>query len=62
MDQSRPNRIGSGKQLRDRDTDRAEEDDEFPITARYQRRRKISEGKRDNFPATIILETEEPDR
>jgi hypothetical protein len=35
--------------------------DEFPITARYQRRRQISEGKRDNFVNTIILETQLPE-
>jgi hypothetical protein len=35
-----------------------EQDDEFPITARYQRRRRISEGKQDKYPVTIVLESE----
>jgi hypothetical protein len=49
---------GSGKQLANVGNERSEDDDEFPITGRYQRRRKISEGKRDNTQNTVILETQ----
>jgi hypothetical protein len=35
-----------------------EQDDELPITARYQRRRRISERKQDNNSLTIVLESE----
>ncbi len=61
-----PNIVGEAQAVRSRRRmntasvvhDNSEQKDDMPITARFQRRRRIAEGKRDNFPVTIILESQ----
>jgi hypothetical protein len=53
MTQNRRHGTASGRVMAN-----AKQDANVPITARDQRRRRIEAGKRENFPSTIILESQ----